>query len=135
MGTKLNTFFLNREQRIPFHRCESQQRIMFSKALTGYMVANNSKMLCTINKSMRPEIASRNERKERSCVGGEYITSLFCSILKYRLMLSINRTINPLSAEIIDGLQRYYRWRHWHDLWVVMQFCFRRKMLLMLNVA
>lgn len=102
MGTKLNTFLRNGERK-KFHFIAtkaSQHRILFTEALTGYMVANNSKTLCTINKSMRPGIAMKGKR---SRVGGEYITSLFCSILKCRLMLSINRTINSLSAEIIDG--------------------------------
>lgn len=66
----------------------------------------------TINKSMRPS------------VGGKYITSLFCSVLKCGLMLSIKRAINSASAEIIDGS---CRWRHWLRLELprMMQFPFR----------
>lgn len=61
----------------------------------------------TINKSMREKGTS---------VGGRNITSLFCSILKCRLMLSIKRTINSASAEIIDDFlvapTELRRWRH-----------------------
>lgn len=78
--------------------------------MTGYMVAKRADgegLRATIKKSMR--------EKEMS-VGGRNITSLFCSILKCRLMLSIKRTINSASAEIIDDFlvapTELRRWRH-----------------------
>lgn len=59
-------------------------------------------MLCTINKSMRPGIGMETKLRGRK----KDLTSLFCIALKCRLMLSIRRTINSPSAEIIDGLPR-----------------------------
>lgn len=65
--------------------------------LTGYIVANIGKDAA--HYKQRYATGDRKFSRGRKI----YVTSLFCSVFKCRLMLSIMRTINIASAEIIDG--------------------------------